>query len=487
MDRVLCGIETEYGLWIDQRGPENQVEDSQEFIESYPSPCYVGWDYRFESPRSDLRGFSVKHLAVDPEDMKFEQGKVMPPAHVVRADRVLPNGARLYNDHGHPEFSTSECWTPQEAAWRDREGEFAILECLQSYQEKSGREARAYKNNTDFHKASYGTHESYLVPREIGFEELYRAVTPMLVVRQLLTGAGKVGAEHGEACAFQMSQRADFFAEPANLETLYRRPVFNSRDEPHADPTQWLRLHVIPGDANRMVSNTERKMLFVTLAIRLAMVDRCPLWSFKDPVRAIEQVSKGRTMNVPIELTGGGNATAAEVLESYFSAAEELLALSERDREQLAACRALVEFVRADDWHALIPHVDWAAKRSIVEMVQEEDGLADADPALQSIDLEYANIDPEASLFQALIEMGTIIEEPAPEHLPLTTRALARGHAVHTFAGELEGVCWRALTFKTAEGPVTVDLPPNLEYPEELVSLQSVKEFIAFLEALKSR
>ena len=49
---------------------------------------------------------------------------------------------------------------------------------------------------------------------------------------------------------FQLSQRADFFEEEVGLETTLKRPIVNTRDEPHADPGAYRRLHVIAGDAN---------------------------------------------------------------------------------------------------------------------------------------------------------------------------------------------------------------------------------------------
>src|SRR5207253_1479823 len=164
---------------------------------------------------------------------KFDTGRRHASDREVRSDRVLPNGARLYNDHGHPEYSTPECLSLSELAMHDKAGEIAVLRAAKAYQESSGLQAQIYKNNTDFHGASYGTHENYLVPRAVGYEKLFKAITPMLIARQILCGAGKVGSESGSPARYQLSQRADFFTEPSSVDTLYRRPVFNTRDEPH--------------------------------------------------------------------------------------------------------------------------------------------------------------------------------------------------------------------------------------------------------------
>ncbi len=280
---ILCGIETEYGFSVESRGADDQVEDATAFVRGYPGVCFSGWDYAYESPRADLRGFKLEHLSVDPEDAKRDVGKSYGAPHEVRSDRILPSGARFYNDHGHPEYATPECWSLDDLVLHDKAGEFVLLRAAHALAEATGREVRVYKNNTDFHGSSYGTHESYLAPRALGFDRLYAAVTPMLVARQILCGAGKVGSESGTRVDYQLSARADFFSEAANAETLFRRPVFNTRDEPHASHAEWIRLHVIAGDANMIPGCTRRKVGLVKLAIRLEIEGQAPTWDLEKP------------------------------------------------------------------------------------------------------------------------------------------------------------------------------------------------------------
>ena len=137
--RILCGLDTEYGLLIEGRGADTQIEDSTALVRAYPGECFVGWNYRYESPRADLRGFTVKNLSYDPEDAKFDEGKRYGDPHEVRADRVLPNGARLYNDHGHPEYATPECLSIFEIARQDEEGTRVVLAAAQSLAADIGR------------------------------------------------------------------------------------------------------------------------------------------------------------------------------------------------------------------------------------------------------------------------------------------------------------------------------------------------------------
>jgi len=59
---------------------------------------------------------------------------------------------------------------------------------------------------------------------------------PFLVTRQIYCGAGKTGAENrAERVDYQISQRADFFETLVDLNTMVKRPIINTRDEPHAD------------------------------------------------------------------------------------------------------------------------------------------------------------------------------------------------------------------------------------------------------------
>ena len=117
-----------------------------------------------------------------------------------------------------------------------------------------GGEIIVHKNNSDGKGNSYGCHENYLLAREMPFGRMASQITPHFVTRQVFCGAGKVGCElpgrPADHVPYQLSQRADFFEEEIGLETTLKRPIVNTRDEPHADAQKYRRLHVIVGDAN---------------------------------------------------------------------------------------------------------------------------------------------------------------------------------------------------------------------------------------------
>ncbi|MEZ0298010.1 MAG: proteasome accessory factor PafA2 family protein, partial [Candidatus Methylacidiphilales bacterium] len=254
---VLFGLETEIGISIVENPGADVVEESIALVRSatqYGLPHL--WDYTFEDPHQDARGFRAKELLQDTDEANYfsqDTRRELTFAEI-KSDLVLRNGARFYNDHAHPEFSTPECATLRDLIAQDKAGERILEDCALNVTTHGGRTVRLYKNNTDFLGHSYGCHDNYLIARDIPWERVVRAMTPFLVTRQIFAGAGKVGYESedasGQGSGFQISQRADFFTELVSIDTMNRRPLINTRDEPHADNRRYRRFHVIIGDAN---------------------------------------------------------------------------------------------------------------------------------------------------------------------------------------------------------------------------------------------
>jgi proteasome accessory factor A len=489
MSGWIAGIETEYGLAVDGRGPEDQVEDATAFVRSFPGKAFYGWDSRHESPRADLRGFTVERLSTDPVDAAFDAGRAHGSISEVRADTVLTNGARLYNDHGHPEYATPECLSIQELVLHDLAGETVLLECSKEFERIHGRRTTVYKNNSDGHGASYGTHESYLAPRALSFETLMRTVLPILVARTLLCGAGKVGSEAGPWCDYQLSQRADFLVEAANVETLFRRPVLNTRDEPHSSGQHWIRLHVISGDANRIASATALKVGLVKTALALAAIDHCPEWNLRDAPRSFADVSRSLDGEARIELSGGSWTTARHILAELCESACRHLGPGELQDTAYLAMEQMDLF--SNDRDKFARRCDWAAKQKLLEQYRDVTGTGWRDPGLKACELGYHNIDPAESLFDPLVGTGIIEAQPDPglvaQRLTAVlepTRARARALAVSKFGAELQSVSWGVLVFNRREGATQVRLAPEKGYPESLAEAEDVESFIEQLEAL---
>jgi proteasome accessory factor A len=265
----ICGIETEFGIVLRGVGESNPVTASSLLINAYLSDLAVtattapkvGWDFEDESPGNDARGISP-------------MGAMAPEIETHLVNCVLTNGARYYVDHAHPELSTPECGDARSIVVFDKSAELILLRSMEAAKRilPEGQEIVVYKNNSDGKGNSYGCHENYLVSRHVPFVNLVRNLLPWFVSRQVFTGAGKVGTENGASPVdYQISARADFFEEEVGLETTLKRPIVNTRDEPHADAQKYRRLHVIVGDAN--LSEVATFLKLGTTALVLSMIE----------------------------------------------------------------------------------------------------------------------------------------------------------------------------------------------------------------------
>src|ERR671931_340978 len=319
------GIETEYGITVPNSAEFNPVLASSLLINSYAAQALrrVRWDYEEESPLRDARGFEPVREAPVPTEEDLGLANV-----------ILTNGARYYVDHAHPEFSTPECLDPRTLVVYDKAGERILAESARRAADLApgGRRIQVYKNNTDGKGTSYGTHENFLVDRTTPFARIVRDLTPFLVTRQIFAGSGSLVRDHHDgSVAYQIAQRSQFFEVEVGLETTLKRPIINTRDEPHADPERYRRLHVIIGDANMNEAATFLKT--GSLAIVLCMIEDGVLpgdeWQLANPVQALRAVAKDLTLRQPVERKDGRRLTACEVQWGYLEAAKSYL----KDRE----------------------------------------------------------------------------------------------------------------------------------------------------------
>src|SRR6201994_3504377 len=269
------GTEVEYGVSLPGQPSANAMLLSAQVVNAYASSLPGGrarratWDFEEESPLRDARGFEIggPYAPVAQEFIDAEEDAGM-------ANVILSNGARLYVDHAHPEYSTPEVTTPLDVVRWDKAGELIMAEAARQAAKMPGINAHInlYKNNTDNKGASYGAHENYLMSRSTPFASIIRHLVPFFVSRQVVCGAGRVGrGQDGRGVGFQISQRADFFEVEVGLETTLKRPIVNTRAEPHADAARYPRLHVIIGDANMSEISTYLKV--GTTALVLAMIE----------------------------------------------------------------------------------------------------------------------------------------------------------------------------------------------------------------------
>jgi len=376
-------------------------------------------------------------------------------------NRVLGNGARLYVDHGHPEYATPETTNPTDAALHDHAGDLTVARAAAAASERVGTRIRVFKNNTDGHKNSYGHHENYLLSRSTPWAAIEATMPTFLVTRTVFAGAGRVGlGPGGERPGFQLSQRADFFEQVSGLDTTRRRGILNTRDEPHATPARWRRLHTIPGDANRNPYATWLRLGTTSLVLAALEAGRVPDVALADPVAAFRAVSADLTLGVRLPLAGGGTASALDLQRRFLDAAASFAAnadVAESD-DVLAEWAAVLDDLGRDP-AVTADRLDWPAKLGLLEALRARDGLAWDAPRVAQLDLAWADLDDAASPFAALRRAGRLIDwlEPAEVDAaatdpPRDTRAFARGRLVADHPSAVVAATWDSVLVRDAGG-----------------------------------
>ncbi|MBI3595423.1 MAG: proteasome accessory factor PafA2 family protein, partial [Nitrospirae bacterium] len=466
----------------------DQVLESMELVRAYLNkPFRQEWDYSVEDPRQDARGFRAQTLAQDDEESAFEKADRKRPFsfHEMKSDLALTNGARFYNDHTHPEYSTPECRSLKDLIIHDKAGERILQECANRRNAVlGGPHVQLYKNNTDFHGHSYGCHDNYLLPRSIPFHEISLGLIPFLVTRQIFAGAGKIGIENGSDLTrghFQLSQRADFFEVEQSVDTMDRRPILNTRDEPHADPSQFRRLHQILGDSNLSETSTALKVGTTWLILRLIEAGALPKKGAVDqPVATLREVSLDPTCKKPIRLVDGQNLNPIDHQRIYLEASIQAFG-KENDPDTQWILKNWEEVLNdlEKDPLLLTNRLDWVAKKWLMETFVESEGCKLDDARLIAIDLEYHNMSPDRGLFIAMEmngSMNRLSSDPKIKEAiytpPTDTRAAIRGLCVDRFHDKIHRIQWERIIFNKGLLKKELDLS-HLFDPDQITSLKN--------------
>ena len=482
----VMGIETEYGISALAAGSPAiaggmgaaYIEDdlhpmqlSNHVVKAYGNSSAgqpAGWDYETETPLRDIRGYEISRSAAHPDQLTDSD--------LGMANVILTNGARLYVDHAHPEYSGPEVTSALDAVRYDKAGDAVMAIAAQRATQSLGRSVRLYKNNTDGKGASYGTHENYLLQRSTPFDRIVTQFTAFLVSRQVITGSGRVGiGQASQQAGFQISQRADFFEAEVGLETTLNRPIINTRDEPHADASRHRRLHVITGDAN--LSEIATYLKVGTAAWVLRVIEAGELGRdlrLDAPVAAMRTVSHDLSCREPLYLQEGRRTSAVDLQEAYLEACRDHYERVAEDLSENMRIEAKDLFGRwqdcldalRNDIFSLAEQLDWVAKLKLMESYRERDGLSWGAPKLAMIDLQYADVDPRRSLYQALLAKGRMRRlvtddeiERARTHPPEDTRAYFRGRMMEKFGASVVAASWDSVIFDVPDRPALQRLP----------------------------
>jgi proteasome accessory factor A len=423
-DRIF-GLETEYGCL---------PPDSDPFL----SPDFISVktkDYMFY--REGLGIVDIHY-----------RGRDEPPGN----GGFLFNGGRVYIDMGHVEYATPECTGLLDLVASDRAGELMVQRALE--QLDLAGSAAFFKNNIDHYTgATFGCHENYLVRRDVPFSQvLLPAMLPFFVTRQIFAGAGRVGChtdifEYGgnddEGVDFQISQRADHIVTEIYQWIQFSRAIINTRDEPLADWGLYRRLHLLVGDSNMMEYATALKVGTTALVLQLLEERIIPEIKLLDPVEAIRSISRDTTYRWEVQLEDGRYNTATEVQREYLDLAESYLRGRDEEGDWVLDEWLFVIDGLEHDPMSLRDRIDWVAKKWLLEHFMKEEGLDWHDTWVQSLDLEYHNLNTEKGLYFDLYDRGLVKRVVDDEQInqaianpPANTRAKARSQVMRALTGQ---------------------------------------------------
>ncbi|MBB2891618.1 depupylase/deamidase Dop [Flexivirga oryzae] len=469
--RRIMGIETEYGISVPGDPTANPMVLSGRVVTAYATQvgmraARAGWDYEDEAPLRDARGFDMARGVADPSQLTDEEDPTL-------ANVVLTNGARLYVDHAHPEYSSPEVTSPRDAIAWDRAGEAIMREAVRLLAVPGTPGVNLYKNNTDGKGASYGTHENYLMSRSTPFAEIVRHLIPFFVARQVMCGSGRVGiGVESSRPGFQLAQRSDFFEVEVGLETTLKRPLINTRDEPHAVADRYRRLHVILGDANHC--DVTNLLKLGTTSLVLGMIEDSAVGAdltVDKPVEALHRISHDPTLRTTVEVAGRRTMTGVQLLWSYYELVDSWLQqkyageLDEDTAEVMQRWEQVLTKLERDPMEA-DREVDWVTKLKTMESYRARDGLDWSDHRLRAIDIQWSDVRTDKGLFNRLLAGGRVeqlvddtLVKDAVGNPPRDTRAYFRGTCLARFPREVAAASWDSVIFDVQSQPSLQRVP----------------------------
>jgi len=452
----VCGIENEFGFSVfNEEGKQLNDLDYEIYLEAAHRLVVdflfyekaVRYDHSRESRRSSL-GPSNERLGL------LERAHALLLERLKASDGFLRNGARFYLDGDHPEYSTPECLSPLDLVAYDKASELAIQQAADLFSNRAGNRYRIFlhKNNSDGNGKSYGSHLNVLLSRALvkDYRNYFiQHYVPFQIVRMILIGGGKLGSENGRPpCQFQISQRADFFERLISLNTTEERPIFNTRDEPHADPNKYFRLHDISTDA--LMCERANFLRVALTQVALAMIEDKFLNENlmpRNPVAAMQRVSRDLKFKDRLLLESGMQLTGLEILRKYLINAGKYLENHPMTKAHSLAVKdglAMLEALETNPF-STAGRLDWTTAWQIAE----------SRPAEAKKNLwRFREISPR-SLYRQLLEKGAIqrlLKEEkilrAKSEAPENTRAYLRGAVIKKFGNSVKKMSWSAVSFR---------------------------------------
>lgn len=462
MEKRIFGIETEFGCMV--RDPS--VGTAEEVVEAVK-------DHAFYEQKLGVIDLHARDYAFEP----------------ARAGGFLRNGGRLYIDAvgSHEEYATPECTDLVDIVTHDKAGR-AILQGILN--DLGIADSASFHNNAIDHFGghTFGCHENYLVQIEDRFfTDALSYLLPFLVTRQIFAGIGRVGGHRltrpssksnimtlGEhevdyvwvsnfygveidpTVDFQLSQRADHIVKTISSRVRFNRAIINPKWDSYYTYSNLHRLHILFGESN--MSEYAEMLKVGTTCIVLDLIEEGVVpqdVEIMDPLETLRSVSRDPKMRWLVKLRDGKTIPAVDLQRRYLDAAKERLQRSDPQTQKV-----LREWERTlndleHDPLSTSDRLDWAAKRALYQQYIHEEGATWQDDVLQSLDLEYHNVNPDVSLYSGLEQAGMMERVTTDEavreartNAPDNTRAFGRGQIVNqllTHPGTRYVIDWDAI------------------------------------------
>ncbi len=444
MDKRIFGIETEFGCMV--RDPS--LGTPEEVVEAVK-------DFAFYDKEYGVIDLHARDYAFEP----------------ARAGGFLKNGGRLYIDAvgSHEEYATPECTDLLDLVRHDRAGRM-LLSSLVS--ELGLDEMVSFHNNSIDHFGghTFGCHENYLIQIEDRFfTDALNYLLPFLVTRQIFAGIGRVGGhlltrpssksnimtvgEHevdyvwvsnfygvgiDNSVDFQLSQRADHIVKTISSRVRFNRAIINPKWDSHYSYSNLHRLHILYGESNMSEYACMLKVGTTSLVLDLIEEGAMPAdIEVADPLETLRSISRDPSFRWPVRMRNGSIIPAIELQRRYLDAAKKYLHTKDAQTDMvLTEWETILNDLERDPL-STANRLDWSAKYVLYKQFIEENSATWQDDVMQSLDLEYHNINPKDGLFYGLEQAGAmrrlVTDEEVKEAIttpPQNTRALGRGQIV---------------------------------------------------------
>jgi hypothetical protein len=358
------------------------------------------------------------------------------------------------------------------------------------------------------------------------WNRLEKELTSFMVARIPLTGGGEYVPCNrdnslpragkymkGDSLRFVISPRAAFIKRLTSNDTVDARGIHNQRNDPHANPEKYWRLHDINWESVRspfQVYLRDCMEVLVMTAYEKGYFKNAP--QIADPVKSMRALTLDvEACNWRLELEDGSKVDAIQdIMAYYISKIEEMLGKedsSEEDWNAFKLVKATNETISERKLEYFIDGIDWVTKKALIDEYSERDietgiALCNQYTLLDDTVLKYIGENPDPKNIHtpfSFEEAFEFVEDAIPwedwssltglvkkgiMNGPEGSRDYLRCLVLREFPGLLASIEWESINFYN----VKIKLDEPFMYNKEMCGdLENhTNTFVEFSKALDS-